>query len=86
MLNHGIKPEDVTKNGRFNLSLFKTRIIDLTKVGDRISPRTLTRLAISLGAKGTAEEVSKRLRFHFNVADARLRRRRGDGGYVYEKL
>ncbi|EKO3439433.1 hypothetical protein NTE19_003325 [Vibrio fluvialis] len=84
---HGIKPEEVSTNGRFNLGLFKQRLIDVAKVGDRIDPKSQARLAKLLGATGDSETLTKKIVFSFNACDSRLKRRVEKGvGFVYEKI
>lgn len=83
--SRGIFPEHVTKNGRFSFSVFKERIIDTIKIGETINPKTLMRLAAHLGAKGDTDELRKKLTFEFNSGNPRLKRRRGESGYIYEK-
>ncbi|MBF4374555.1 hypothetical protein [Vibrio anguillarum] len=84
---YGIQLEEVTTNGRFNLSLFKQRLIDVTPIGERIYPKSQARLAKQLGAKGDSETIIKDVMFTFNSCDVRLKRRVEKGfGYVYEKI
>lgn len=84
---HGIQQEEVTTNGRFNVSLFKQRLIDVTQFGQCIYPKSQVRLAKQLGATGDADTISKAIVFAFNSADVRLKRRVEKGvGYVYEKI
>lgn len=85
--NYGIQRDDVTTNGRFNMVLFKQRLIDVTQIGQRIYPKSQTRLAKFLGATGDSESITKNIIFVFNSADARLKRRVEKGvGFVYEKV
>ncbi|EJL6709592.1 hypothetical protein NMS01_003095 [Vibrio cholerae] len=84
---HGIQQDEVTTNGRFNMALFKQRLIDVTQIGQRIHPKSQVRLAKQLGATGDSEAITKSITFVFNSADARLKRRVEKGvGYVYEKV
>ncbi|EGQ9239983.1 MULTISPECIES: hypothetical protein [Vibrio] len=84
---HGIKQEEVITNGRFNLGLFKQRLIDVTQVGQCIYPKAQARLAKQLGALGDSETITKNVVFSFNSGDSRLKRRIVKGvGYVYEKI
>lgn len=87
MNNYDISQEDVTSNGRFNLRLLKQKVIDYTNVGDRIYPKSLTRLAKNLGAVGSNETITKNIMAAFNSSDKRLKRRVEKGiGFVYEKV
>lgn len=87
MLNtRGITQNEVQKNNRFDVGLFKSRVIDVTPQGERIDPKCLGRLAQALGAKGKCDELVKKIQFSFNSGDSRLKRRRGNNGYVYEKI
>ncbi|EKA5635971.1 hypothetical protein OKZ62_001875 [Vibrio navarrensis] len=84
---HGIQQDEVTTNGRFDMVLFKQKLIDVTKLGQRIHPKSQARLAKLLGATGDTDSITKNLIFVFNTADARLKRRREKGvGFVYEKV
>jgi len=83
---HGILEEEVSKSGRFDVALFKQRVIDVTHVGGKICPSSLVRLAKQLGAHGSNEQILKHLSFSFNSSDARLKRKRGEGCYVYERI
>lgn len=87
MLNtYGITSDEVQRNDRFDVVLFKERVIDITPLGGRIDPKVLSRLAQALGAKGTSDELVKKIQFSFNGSNSRLKRRRGSNGYVYEKI
>ncbi|EGQ7707450.1 hypothetical protein [Vibrio cholerae] len=84
---HGIQQDEVTTNGRFNMALFKQRLIDVAQLGQRIHPKSQARLAKLLGATGDTESITKSITFVFNTADARLKRRVEKGvGFVYEKV
>ena len=84
---YNITKEEVSPNNRFCFSAFKALVIERSPVGTMIDPRSLVRLAASLGAKGKDhDEIRKQLIFSFNSSGAQIKRRRGDSGYVYEKL
>lgn len=82
----GITSAEVSRNDRFDVALFKERVIDVAAVGDKINPKALGRLAMTLGAKGSLDDVVKAIMFTFNSSNSRLKRRRAEGGYVYEKI
>lgn len=84
---HGIQQDEVMKNGRFNIALFKQRLIDITQLGGRIYPKSQARLAKELGASGDIESITQKVVFTFNTGDPRLKRRVEKGvGFVYEKI
>lgn len=83
---HGITTEEVSRNDRFDVSLFKERVIDVSAIGAKINPKSLGRLAMALGASGRLDDVTKAIMFTFNNSNSRLKRRRAEGGYVYEKI
>ncbi|MEI8659395.1 hypothetical protein [Vibrio sp. Hal054] len=63
-------------------------MIDVTEVGGRIHPKSLGRLAKTLGATDQGDELIRKLTFTFNAGNSRLMRRRSKefGGYEYERL
>ncbi|WP_318515525.1 hypothetical protein [Photobacterium leiognathi] len=89
MHTYGITSEDVKRNNRFDITLFKQAVIDAVPVGTKLEPTKLTRLALSLGAKAKKDDLAKKLKAAFmNNNNSQLVRRRSDqgNGYVYEKV